>query len=312
MTWVRFDDSVIDHPKVLIAGAAAELLWRRSISWSGKHLTDGLVRREALPVLFGNLSELGVAEDAAVARVVAAGLWEETETGWQIHDYLEYNPSRRAVRARRKLEREKKARQRDAGAEAVDRGRTGHFRSRRESLGESRGETPRESTATRSRPVPSPVVDLSDQRKGLSIEAERKPDLPLPPPPVLTSVNGSLQATTSPVKRKVPAARKTAAPPRPLDPADPAAIGLHIRKALDTWTACFEKEHKTKPVVTKGRDPSILVRLIRQRGIDEVCELIQGYLEVGTKWARDQKAWTIPAFSSQYNTLLAMKADGNL
>jgi hypothetical protein len=310
MTWVRFDDSVIDHPKVLIAGAAAELLWRRSISWSGKHLTDGLVRREALPVLFGNLSELGVAQDAAVARVVAAGLWEETESGWQIHDYLEYNPSRRAVRARRNLEREKKARQRDAGVEAVDRGRNGHFRSRRESLGESCGETPRESTASRSRPVPSPVVDLSDQREGF--EEKIEPDLPLPPPPIPASANDHLQAITRPVRRKAPVARKTAAPLRPLDPGDATAIGLHIRRALDTWTACFEKEHKTKPVVTKGRDPSILVRLIRQRGIDEVCELIQGYLEVGTKWARDQKAWTIPAFSSQYNTLLAMRADGNL
>lgn len=97
VSWARFDDGFLTHPKVLRAGEEAANLFMRSVIYCAQHLTDGAIPREALRVITER-------RDAAklAARLVAVGLFEETPDGWQIHDYTDHNPTREAVEERRR------------------------------------------------------------------------------------------------------------------------------------------------------------------------------------------------------------------
>ena len=111
MAWLRIDDQFFSHPKVLAAGNEAVGLWVRLLTWSGAHLTDGFVPFHAT-VLFQNR-----ALKRNLTRLVKIGLLHETEGGYCIHDYLEWNPSaaqvlddreKNAARARRHRKRNAK------------------------------------------------------------------------------------------------------------------------------------------------------------------------------------------------------------
>jgi hypothetical protein len=96
MAWVRLDDEVAQHPKILRAGPAAAWLWVCGLAYCSRHLTDGHVPREAL-VTFG----VPGANRLAVT-LVQVGLWERSGEGFAVHDYHQYQPSRRQVSAKRK------------------------------------------------------------------------------------------------------------------------------------------------------------------------------------------------------------------
>ena len=85
MTWFKVDDNLAFHPKVLTAGNSAMGLWVRAGAWSSAQLTDGGIPA-AMIVVFG-------AKKADAERLVAAGLWERTDTGYRFHEWLERNPS---------------------------------------------------------------------------------------------------------------------------------------------------------------------------------------------------------------------------
>jgi hypothetical protein len=95
MPWVRIDDSFADHPKVLQAGLPAIGLYILALSHSGRHLTDGHISQEFVRQKAGR--HAGQLADT----LVQAGLWELNGDGWDIHDYLDFNPSGSEVRARR-------------------------------------------------------------------------------------------------------------------------------------------------------------------------------------------------------------------
>ncbi len=88
MAWVKIDDQFTDHPKVLEVGPLAECLFVRGLCYAARYLTDGLVPVAHLRRMadFDAITEAG--------KLVAAGLWEDAEGGYQIHDYLDYQPSR--------------------------------------------------------------------------------------------------------------------------------------------------------------------------------------------------------------------------
>jgi hypothetical protein len=95
--WVKLDDQFHDHPKVVAAGPMAELLYIRALGYCARYLTGGAIPRAMLPRL--TPAKNG---DALAETLVEVGLWEETDTGWQVHDYLDWNPSPDQVRATRK------------------------------------------------------------------------------------------------------------------------------------------------------------------------------------------------------------------
>lgn len=93
MAWVRIEPEMIDHPKIIGLSDAAFALHVRAICYCNRHLTDGEVPAPAL-------AKLG--RRRAAAELVSAGLWLQEESGnYHIHDYLEYQPSRRTVHERR-------------------------------------------------------------------------------------------------------------------------------------------------------------------------------------------------------------------
>lgn len=105
MGWAKFDDQFSDHPKVLAAGPMAELLAMRAVIYCARYETDGLIQAEQLPRL-----ALGItAPRKHVAALVRVGLWDETDGGWMVHDFLDYHPSAKKRDKEREGARERMA-----------------------------------------------------------------------------------------------------------------------------------------------------------------------------------------------------------
>ncbi|MGB9886787.1 MAG: DnaD domain-containing protein [Moorellales bacterium] len=89
-----------------------------ALCYCNKYLTDGFIPREVVPTLL-NLQGLGMrlwqgeliggGEEARweliVRDLIEAGIWEEVEGGYRIHDYLDYQPSKAEVLAEREQKR---------------------------------------------------------------------------------------------------------------------------------------------------------------------------------------------------------------
>lgn len=85
MSWVKVESSVARNRKFVKAGPAASWLWLCGLAYCQEGLTDGFIPLEAIDFL-------GVKHAGRLAPyLVAAGLWELTDGGWQVHDYLKHN-----------------------------------------------------------------------------------------------------------------------------------------------------------------------------------------------------------------------------
>lgn len=105
MPWMRVDDDLWGHPKFIQCSFAARGLWVTAGSYCMKYLTEGFV---ALPSLtFLGLHDLSLADE-----LVAAGLWDEAEGGYQFRDWADYQKSKEAVEAERERWRSNKAKAR--------------------------------------------------------------------------------------------------------------------------------------------------------------------------------------------------------
>lgn len=121
MPWARLDDKFHSHPKVASLGGymlACVGLHALALSWCNDHLTDGFIPTEQVPRLTGDVSRLLSEGDPGilVARLLEAGMWEERENGYEIHDFLEYNNSKKDVLKARKLSSSRVHRWRDRNA----------------------------------------------------------------------------------------------------------------------------------------------------------------------------------------------------
>lgn len=111
MPWVKVDDSFYSHPKVVTAGVEATGLYIMALTYSSHHLTDGHVPAAWVAQMVGKrAAKLGEALVNAGAGSYEHGLWEVNGTGWVIHDYLDFNPSRAQVENKRRKDSERKAR----------------------------------------------------------------------------------------------------------------------------------------------------------------------------------------------------------
>jgi len=114
MAWVKIDDQFSQHPKVALAGPLASWLYVCGLCYCNKFLTDGVIPERIVPTL-ADFSGIKIeANDEATSQangeanakqlasiLVQVGLWEKTDAGFLIHDYLEFNPSRDEVLATR-------------------------------------------------------------------------------------------------------------------------------------------------------------------------------------------------------------------
>lgn len=103
MSWGRLDDSFDQHRKVRKAGLEATGLHARAMAYCAGALTDGHIDPEWLTERAGRRAQ------KLAEQLVSVGLWEPNSDGYVIHDYLDYNPSREQVLAKRQRESERKA-----------------------------------------------------------------------------------------------------------------------------------------------------------------------------------------------------------
>jgi hypothetical protein len=112
MTWVRIDDNLAYHPKVIPVGNPAMGAWVRCASWCGLYLTDGFVPKDVAE---------GIADKRKdIDGLVDVGLWLPAPGGYQFHQWLDRNPSREQVEAerdasRKRVQRWREQRRRDDG-----------------------------------------------------------------------------------------------------------------------------------------------------------------------------------------------------
>lgn len=147
MTWVKLDDSFIDHPKVIEAGPLAGWLFIASLCYSNRLLTDGFIPQRQIY----RLIDVDDPQESA-DRLVEVGLWDVVDGGYQVHDYLEYQPSKKKITDDRR-----KARQR------MDKARSQNVRANK---GRTSEELPEKLERSSVNPVPSrPVPDPSQIKK---------------------------------------------------------------------------------------------------------------------------------------------------
>lgn len=122
MSWIRLDDTVPYHHKILEAGPSAAWLWVCCIAYAQRHLTDGFVPTNAL-------SHLGVGGRTRplVDKLVTAGLLQADKEGVSVHHYLDHNESRSEALARRERTRSERAAAGRLGGIRSGKARTGQL-----------------------------------------------------------------------------------------------------------------------------------------------------------------------------------------
>jgi hypothetical protein len=107
VTWVRVDDQLHAHPKIRAAWQsepAALGLHLLALSYSSAYLTDGRIDPEFVRQQIPARNK----RERALTALVDAGLWDPNGTGWEIHDYLDFNEPRERVLARRRADASRK------------------------------------------------------------------------------------------------------------------------------------------------------------------------------------------------------------
>ena len=91
--WVKVEQSYLRHPKVARLSPEAKLLHLASILWTAEHLQDGYVPATALRQLCDDVPIASRWRRHYAVALVSAGLWDEVEDGWIVHDFDEHNHS---------------------------------------------------------------------------------------------------------------------------------------------------------------------------------------------------------------------------
>jgi hypothetical protein len=117
VTWARFDDRYYRHHKIRPLSDAAFRLHTQAIIWCAENLTDGYVPVDKLveiaPPIKGSILRRSLID------LVNRGLWIVNSTGWNIHDYLDYQPSSYQVKAQKEANRDRQKRFRDRHGNAA-------------------------------------------------------------------------------------------------------------------------------------------------------------------------------------------------
>lgn len=108
MTWVRLDDAVMSHPKMLTLDPLSFSLWVGGLAYANRHATDGVIPEKALWGLVPGAWKLATrALTNAAKTIVDASLWTRTETGWSIVNYSNYQEEALSERVEERREANK-------------------------------------------------------------------------------------------------------------------------------------------------------------------------------------------------------------
>lgn len=104
MAYAQIHVQALSHHKVVALSSDAFRLWVAGLVYCQQHLTDGALPAAVLPAL-----SLGLKRAAQLAdELVRAQLWDASDRGWTVHDYLHWNDSREDITRRREKWRAKK------------------------------------------------------------------------------------------------------------------------------------------------------------------------------------------------------------
>lgn len=88
MSWVKLDDRIFDNPKIAALSDAAKVAYLEATCYCARELTDGFIPMNKAKALAGK---------PRVIQELIPQLWEPTSSGFRVHDYLKYNPTREQV-----------------------------------------------------------------------------------------------------------------------------------------------------------------------------------------------------------------------
>jgi hypothetical protein len=116
MTWVKLDEHFVDHPKVITAGPLASWLFVAGLCYANRLLTNGFIPKDQLDRLVVQNGTHRQDPVKLAHKLCEVNLWKPAtihgQSGYQIHDFLRYQPSRRQVLKARKMGAERQARYR--------------------------------------------------------------------------------------------------------------------------------------------------------------------------------------------------------
>lgn len=272
MAWFKLAGEGAFHAKVLVAGNEAYGAWCRAGQWSSQHLTEGRIPRAVA---------LTIASEDVWARLVLAtggcdhGLVEATANGWNIHDFLDWNPSAAEELAKREADRVRKAN----GRKSQGRGADGRVTSSRKPIGLL-------PDSKHSPPVPYPCP-YPDQRS----------DPPLPP-------KGGEVGVDDPVSKSdedEPGPPTAVSGQQPLIADVAKGAAAEAARVAELWTFYLEfwKKHIGRPPapdLNRERKRAI-VNGLKAHGPEKARELIRG-LWLSPRHAEDGYHDIIYAFRS--------------
>ncbi len=123
MSWLKLDDAIMSHPKMLPLTAPERLLYIAALCHCAGGATDGKVSKHAMPLLLVH----ACAKPTAERRLVDVGLWRDEGDHYLIPDYLLYNPSKAQADATRAANAARKAKERANGLSRSGRAPSGRF-----------------------------------------------------------------------------------------------------------------------------------------------------------------------------------------
>lgn len=173
MSWVKVDDKAWSHPKFTDLSGNAVRLWLFALCWCNQQETDGNIPRGALRVLGGSPKD--------ARALVSAGLWKVTDAGWEVHDFLQYQPSRAQRNAQREGIRNRVAKHRNGGGSGG-----GNAPPASDVTPLHATTKPERNAAPDPDPVPDPV-SVDDDARGAPPEPRHPGRVPCPPDLELTA-----------------------------------------------------------------------------------------------------------------------------
>jgi hypothetical protein len=150
VAWAKFDDAFPDHPKVAGLSDVAFRIHVRAICYSARMLTDGVV---PMALVEQWLKTPGTPwRKRPVLELEKAGLWTTDHDTVHVHDFLDYNPSRQYVLAKRAADAERKR----GGSPTDSTGNSTDLRADSKRPGPARPDKVKGFTRSRRKPTPKP------------------------------------------------------------------------------------------------------------------------------------------------------------
>lgn len=165
MTWAKLDDKFIRHPKVFGLSDGAFRLHISGIVYACEFETDGQIDAGLLRMLTRN--------ESLVDELVAARLWDTVAGGWEIHDFLDWNPSKATLHEKRVQAKKRMNSVRTKGEPRENKSRTA--REQRANPGTGRDGSTSGSCSGSEKPTEGKVVSVTAGKVARRLDPEWEP-----------------------------------------------------------------------------------------------------------------------------------------